>query len=554
MNSPAKSMALQARPAHPACEAAPRPSGVAGLPHPAPPLTSDWRALMALPLLKWPEHGEALSSHEPMVLDALWRLGADVASVQAALPRLRPRPQPRDLMPAELMQLESAWAMPHPEVMHGQMEAWPELVRHERGQLRERGPQAALAACLDAVLPGAGGAAFHPVIRMAHAWPHGEMARAQAMAYARARCMPLPLPPARPLANEVAATAEMAAAVGTVGSAHAVETVGSFGMSGTAAPPSPAGTAVLPPPGADLPSRLPHAFWAAWSAARTRMATGQVPPRAHAGLIAERMQGWVQTPEHADFAAGLLLVLSGQSPHEALAQLARWAALAYAATASFTVLHLFTASHALIQLHEQVPDDTLWQRHLPALVSAYAAAWLSTARMDLGWDGMAAGLKGQEQGTGITGSLGNMRSHPREPVTAHHAAAADDARDIKRQVQVAKDSAPATGRAGTPMHQETGGGWACQENPADEASHLLREDACASSRMVAAGCASIRLDASASPDAWRLRLLPALLSQGDDHDIKLAAALIQRWQAAPQDAAVWQRALTRLAGKMGLAT
>jgi hypothetical protein len=53
-----------------------------------------------------------------------------------------------------------------------------------------------------------------------------------------------------------------------------------------------------------------------------------------------------------------------------------------------------------------------------------------------------------------------------------------------------------------------------------------------------------------TPEAWRQRLLPALLARGDDHDIKLSAALLQRWQSDPQAAAVWRQALSRLALKL----
>lgn len=424
------------RPLQPAAHLAASPAAA------SPPLTTAWRTLMALPLLQWPEHGEALSHHEPMVLDALWRLGATAEAAQQALPRLRPRPPARSLSPAELMQLEAPCALPHPEVLHGQIQAWPELVRHERAQLRLLGPQAALAECLDAVLPGAGGAAFHPVIRLAHAWPHGEMARAQAMAYARARLMPLP--PARaPAGQDMGGTPE---------EAH--------------------------------PERLPNVFWQAWQAARTRMNASQVPPLAHAGLIAWRMQGWAQTPEHAHFAGQLLQALAGQPAPQALLALARWAALAHAATGSFTVLHMATASHALIQLHEEVPDAALWPRHLPALVSAYAAAWLSTARMDLAWGEETAELESQPE---------------------------------------------------APTWNRTGLGMACTAstvNTADEPG----------SHETPAQCHT--------PEAWRQRLLPALLARGDDHDIKLSAALLQRWQADPQAAAAWRQALSRLALKL----
>ena len=407
-----------------------------------PPLTTAWRTLMALPLLQWPEHGEALSHHEPMVLDALWRLGATAEAAQQALPRLRPRPPARSLSPAELMQLEAPCALPHPEVLHSQIQAWPELVRHERAQLRLLGPQAALAECLDAVLPGAGGAAFHPVIRLAHAWPHGEMARAQAMAYARARIMPLP--PAR----------------------------------------APAGQGENSTPEEAHHHRLPSVFWQAWQAARTRMSASQVPPLAHAQLIAWRMQGWAQTPEHDHFAGQLLQALAGQPAPQALQTLARWAALAYAATGSFTVLHMATASHALIQLHEQVPEAVLWPRHLPALVSAYAAAWLSTARMDLGWGEESAELESQPEAP-----VGN-RTGPSMACTASTVSTADE-----------------------PGSHE----------PPEQFAPL---------------------------EAWRQRLLPAMLARGDDHDIKLSAALLQRWQADPQAAAVWQQALSRLALKL----
>ena len=97
-----------------------------------------------------PEYGAAGSSHVPMVLEALDRLGRrDVMAgyVDAWLPKLRVLSTERE-----------------PELA-----AFPELLREMRGRVHDDGPDGALVAALPRVRAGLVGAAYHGLLRVAHA-------------------------------------------------------------------------------------------------------------------------------------------------------------------------------------------------------------------------------------------------------------------------------------------------------------------------------------------------------------------------------------------------
>ena len=97
-----------------------------------------------------PEYGPSLSSHVPMVLEALDRLGrADLseAYLSAWIPRLRGLSPKTD-----------------PELV-----AYPERLAEATAAVAELGPRSALNALFLRYAPGLHGAAFHGLLRLAHA-------------------------------------------------------------------------------------------------------------------------------------------------------------------------------------------------------------------------------------------------------------------------------------------------------------------------------------------------------------------------------------------------
>lgn len=97
-----------------------------------------------------PEYGPSLSSHVPMVVEALDRLGfRDAVSpyVTAWIPRLRPLDPARD----------------------AELETFPALRERALAVVSELGPVGALRHYAPRIFPGLHGAAFHGVIRVGHA-------------------------------------------------------------------------------------------------------------------------------------------------------------------------------------------------------------------------------------------------------------------------------------------------------------------------------------------------------------------------------------------------
>ena len=142
-------------------------------------------ALLDQGLVLWPEYRDQLSSHLPMALDALQQLGAGSAQLHAFQrdygARLRPAPAPPrgTRRPTRL----------------GRIEDYPAWLAHYRAALAVQGRAALLSAELPALLPGAGGAAFHGLIRVGHALRHGHPGElTAALAYWACRHQPLPPP------------------------------------------------------------------------------------------------------------------------------------------------------------------------------------------------------------------------------------------------------------------------------------------------------------------------------------------------------------------------
>lgn len=145
-------------------------------------------ALLDGGLAHGPEYGGGLSIHLPMALHALHALGAGPARLQAfgaAYERrlngcegAGPAPQP----------LPAGWLD-----ARGDFGAFEALRRQFESMLRENGMDTTLRALLPALWPGVAGAAFHGLIRTAHAVQAAHVRElAAALAYWAARWQPVP--------------------------------------------------------------------------------------------------------------------------------------------------------------------------------------------------------------------------------------------------------------------------------------------------------------------------------------------------------------------------
>jgi Questin oxidase-like len=133
-----------------------------------------------------PEYGPGYASHLPMALQALHALGADEprlrSFLQSALPcfeplAVAPLPAPLTNWPAH----------------RGAMPAYRVLLAHFLAALDAQGRDAVLRQSLPFLLTGVAAAAFHGLIRTAHAVEAGHAGElASALAYWACRWMPLP--------------------------------------------------------------------------------------------------------------------------------------------------------------------------------------------------------------------------------------------------------------------------------------------------------------------------------------------------------------------------
>jgi hypothetical protein len=131
-----------------------------------------------------------------------------------------------------------------------------------------------------------------------------------------------------------------------------------------------------------------------WLAALRALPGAEAMPKR--GLISERMADW---SERADWQA-----VAARLPATELPALARAAAALYAATASFTVLHMVTASAALLALRPWLDESSAY----PRFISAAAAALMASGAVQRtavlapvdkallpGWAALAAGAIAQ---------------------------------------------------------------------------------------------------------------------------------------------------------------
>ena len=137
-----------------------------------------------------PEYGAGLSSHLPMALHALHAMGAGPSRLRTFSLGYRARFGAPEKAAAAAAPLPGNWGD-----ARGDFGAFSALRQHIEVLLRDQGPDATLHALLPALWPGSAGAAFHGLIRTAHAVQSGHTGElAAALAYWAARWQAAPVP------------------------------------------------------------------------------------------------------------------------------------------------------------------------------------------------------------------------------------------------------------------------------------------------------------------------------------------------------------------------
>lgn len=265
-----------------------------------------------------PEYGQQLSSHLPMALAALDALGADADRLDhfeagyRATHRLVEQAAPGRAL--------RDW----PGLL-GQVDALPDLRASLHRLLAEAGRDTLLKRTLPRLLDSPGAAAFHGLIRVAHALESGvDDELVEALAYWGARWQPLPDAPA-----------------------------------------------------ADGAPTLDAAAWLD-GLDEARRACGD-EPESDLPLIAQRMRSAAEGIAWRALAARLDLATAG--PEDSLAALARAAAARYLRSGNFTVLHMVTGvrAAAVVQAHCPLPPFA-WPRLRDALAAASLVSGLWRTR------------------------------------------------------------------------------------------------------------------------------------------------------------------------------
>jgi hypothetical protein len=166
----------------------------ATVPAPRPRDAADLATLHALldESLAWrPEYGESLlASHLPMALGALHGLGASAAQMRRFL-----EADARHLERVDAGERRPPAPLADWPALRGRFDAFERLRAHFAAVLGRDGRDAVLREAVPALLPGAGGAAFHGAIRVAHAVESGHDGElAAALGYWAGRWMVLPAP------------------------------------------------------------------------------------------------------------------------------------------------------------------------------------------------------------------------------------------------------------------------------------------------------------------------------------------------------------------------
>jgi hypothetical protein len=268
-----------------------------------------------------PEYGQGLSSHLPMALAALHGLGASEARMRsffATQVRHLERDVRRDAVGTS-RRAPDEW-----RALRGRIEAYPSLRDHFVAALRRQGRATVLQESLASLVSGVSAAAFHGLIRVAHAVEsehEGELA--SALAYWAARWVELPAPTHSASMDGVSAGASIG----------------------------------------EWFDRIDH-----------QLQREQAPWRPAAPLISGRMQEAVHTSAYHALAGGP--GAGGRASSDLLLELAQAAAARYADTGNFTVLHLATGARAARVLAPWLPAGAAT---LKPLWRAVAAAWMAAA-------------------------------------------------------------------------------------------------------------------------------------------------------------------------------
>lgn len=237
-----------------------------------------------------PEYGNNFTNHLPMALHALFSLGASPERLHNFY-RLYVRETDAGIAPEPLQDSGSRlvdWLS-----LRGHTDAYPALVAHFNARLADSGIEATLRAALPALLPGVAAAAFHGLIRTAHAVEAGHADEiAAALAYWAWRWQPLIAPPLRSEWLEMS-----------------------------------------------------H-----WSAA---LVAGALRQRTKGVSISSRIHAATQSPLFHEL-AGALAPSAGV--HARIAELAAFSVERYVCTPNFTVLHMITALRALRTLLPWIED------------------------------------------------------------------------------------------------------------------------------------------------------------------------------------------------------
>ena len=158
------------------------------------PLNAPLHTLLDANLQLSPEDRNQLTNHLPMALHALHSLGASPRRMQDFYARYSPRFQGPQAPTSA-----TAWA---PQTMdwralRGQVDAYPALLVYFNDLVASEGAQASLRLALPDLMPGVAAAAFHGVIRAAHAVQAGhDQELAAALAYWASRWQALETPTA----------------------------------------------------------------------------------------------------------------------------------------------------------------------------------------------------------------------------------------------------------------------------------------------------------------------------------------------------------------------
>ena len=262
-------------------------------------MKSNLQQLLTEQLTIPPEYSNGLSNHLPMALHALNALGARPARLRAFYDQYITRFEDRQITsvapPADWLTLR------------GQIESYAALQAYFSDAIARNGKEPTLRLTVPELMPGVAAAAFHGVIRTAHAVNHGHDGElASALAYWAATWSPLPL-------------------VKTAIGGESFDRWTSF-----------------------------------LEKAVNDWQTGT-------GLISTEMQSAARSQAWHE------LVEAPALPSKPLEALARFAAIRYAATRNFTVLHLVTGCRAL-QVLAPWCDSEAPAHALRAYVAAYLAS------------------------------------------------------------------------------------------------------------------------------------------------------------------------------------